>query len=219
MHSYWDDFFALRGFKDAAWLAGAARQAGAARRSSATATSSRATSARSIAAAMAAKDIDYVPGCADLGDFDATTTSIALNPVDAGRRASCRARRSSARSRSTGTSSRSARAAPEPWDALHALRVAQRRRHRAPRLARPRAGGAAVVHAVPPPARLPALGRGGLARRARAALHRRHAAHVGGHGLRAQRARHAGVRARGGQLARGRRGRARPRGSRATAWS
>ena len=32
---------------------------------------------------MAAKHIDYVPGCADLGDFDPTSTSIAFDPVDA----------------------------------------------------------------------------------------------------------------------------------------
>jgi hypothetical protein len=28
--------------------------------------------------------IDYIPGCADLGDFDATSTTIALDPVHAG---------------------------------------------------------------------------------------------------------------------------------------
>jgi hypothetical protein len=33
---------------------------------------------------MALHHIDYVPGCADLGDFDATSTTIAFNPVQAG---------------------------------------------------------------------------------------------------------------------------------------
>jgi len=34
-------------------------------------------------AAITAHAIDYVPGCADLGDFDATSTTIALDPVQA----------------------------------------------------------------------------------------------------------------------------------------
>jgi hypothetical protein len=35
-------------------------------------------------AAMKAHHIDYIPGCSDLGDFDATSTTIALAPVQAG---------------------------------------------------------------------------------------------------------------------------------------
>lgn len=84
MHSYWDDFFCLLGLRDAAWLAG---QAGA---PAAEAARLRALHDRfaadlqaSIAAAMAHHGIDYVPGCADLGDFDATSTTIALDPCDA----------------------------------------------------------------------------------------------------------------------------------------
>jgi hypothetical protein len=82
MHSYWDDLFALRGFKDAAWLAA---QLGKPER--AAIEHDRDEFARdlgaSIRAAMAAKHVDYVPGCADLGDFDATSTSIAFDPVQA----------------------------------------------------------------------------------------------------------------------------------------
>src|SRR5262249_42698002 len=37
----------------------------------------------SVNAAMAAHKIDYIPGAADLGDFDATSTTIALEPVQA----------------------------------------------------------------------------------------------------------------------------------------
>jgi hypothetical protein len=83
MHSYWDDLFALRGYKDAAWLA-----ALLGRPERAAIEASRDTFAhelnRSVRAAMQAHAIDYVPGCADLGDFDATSTSIALSPVQAG---------------------------------------------------------------------------------------------------------------------------------------
>ena len=34
------------------------------------------------AQSMKAHDIDYMPGCADLGDFDPTSTTIALDPVE-----------------------------------------------------------------------------------------------------------------------------------------
>lgn len=83
-HSYWDDLFALRGFRDAAWLAGelglvAVRDSLAAVRDTFTH-----DLAASVRAAMAAHRIDYVPGSADLGDFDATSTTIALTPVHAG---------------------------------------------------------------------------------------------------------------------------------------
>jgi hypothetical protein len=84
MHSYWDDLFALRGYRDAAWLAGVLGH----REDAAWLAAARDTFTRDLAAsvraAMAAHGIDYVPGCADLGDFDATSTTIALNPVQAG---------------------------------------------------------------------------------------------------------------------------------------
>ncbi len=84
MHSYWDDLFALRGFKDAAYLAGAlGRRAEQARWAAVRDGFGRELGA-SLAAAMAAHRIDYLPGCADLGDFDATSTTIALDPVQAG---------------------------------------------------------------------------------------------------------------------------------------
>ncbi|HTR97919.1 MAG TPA: discoidin domain-containing protein [Candidatus Acidoferrales bacterium] len=82
MHSYWDDFFALRGYKDASDLAALLD-----RPERAAIQRSRDAFAHdlgaSIAAAMASKHVDYVPGCADLGDFDATSTTIALDPANA----------------------------------------------------------------------------------------------------------------------------------------
>src|SRR5206468_1895703 len=70
MHSYWDDFFALRGFADAAWIATAlGDRAAAARWSRVHAEFGRDLHA-SILAAMIRHHVDYVPGCADLGDFD-----------------------------------------------------------------------------------------------------------------------------------------------------
>lgn len=82
MHSYWDDFWALRGFKDAAWLAGEL-QAPQAEALAAARDRFAADLASSLAAAMRRHGIDYVPGCADLGDFDPTSTTIALAPAGA----------------------------------------------------------------------------------------------------------------------------------------
>jgi len=83
MHSYWDNFFALRGYKDAVYLAdllgeSAAREDLEKKRDR----FARDLSA-SVAAAMARHEISYVPGCADLGDFDATSTTVALDPAGA----------------------------------------------------------------------------------------------------------------------------------------
>jgi hypothetical protein len=82
MHSYWDDFWAVRGYKDAVFLA---QELGAPEAVTIAAQRDRfaADFAASIAAAMQKHGIPYVPGCADLGDFDATSTTIALAPADA----------------------------------------------------------------------------------------------------------------------------------------
>ena len=83
MHSYWDDFFALRGFKDAAYLAKELGHKEYAKRFGAIRDAFAKDLGASIAAAMKDHNIDYVPGCADLGDFDATSTTIALSPAEA----------------------------------------------------------------------------------------------------------------------------------------
>jgi hypothetical protein len=81
MHSYWDDLFALRGFKDAVFLARTlGLSAEAARWSRVRAEFERDLGA-SVRAAMVRHRTAYVPGCADLGDFDPTSTTIALTPV------------------------------------------------------------------------------------------------------------------------------------------
>jgi hypothetical protein len=84
MHSYWDDLFALRGFVDAAYLAGVLGHEEETTRLAALRDEFQHDLAASIGAAMAAHKIDYIPGCADLGDFDATSTTIALDPLQAG---------------------------------------------------------------------------------------------------------------------------------------
>ncbi|HUK61799.1 MAG TPA: hypothetical protein VLV15_00660, partial [Dongiaceae bacterium] len=83
MHSYWDDLWALRGYRDAAYLAGATGHTDARDHWQAAHDRFARDLAASVRAAMRAHAIPYVPGCADLGDFDATSTTIAFDPVQA----------------------------------------------------------------------------------------------------------------------------------------
>jgi hypothetical protein len=80
MHSYWDDFFALRGLKDAVVLA---RVLGRPEEGALAALRDefRRDLYASIQFAMSRHRIDFIPGAADLGDFDATSTTIAVAPV------------------------------------------------------------------------------------------------------------------------------------------
>jgi len=80
MHSYWDDFFALRGFKDAAEIARTLGKQEASRYATVR-DEFRKDFYASIQLSMAQHHIDYIPGAAELGDFDATSTTIALEPA------------------------------------------------------------------------------------------------------------------------------------------
>ena len=80
MHSYWDDFFALRGLKDAAELAHVLSRPEEIQLI-ALRDEFRRDLYASIQLAMAQHRIDFIPGAADLGDFDATSTTIAVAPV------------------------------------------------------------------------------------------------------------------------------------------
>jgi len=80
MHSYWDDFWALRGYKDAVEIAQALGKDDDARRMAASRDQFRDDLYASIQAATQAHGIDFIPGAAELGDFDATSTTIALAP-------------------------------------------------------------------------------------------------------------------------------------------
>jgi hypothetical protein len=83
MHSYWDDFFTLRGFADAVYLADALGRRSAALRTRKIHDEFERELLASIRATMRVHGIDYIPGAADLGDFDATSTTIALSPGEA----------------------------------------------------------------------------------------------------------------------------------------
>ncbi|WP_363800908.1 discoidin domain-containing protein [Lysobacter firmicutimachus] len=80
MHSYWDNFWALRGYKDAVDIARWLGKDEQARAFAASRDEFRADLYRSLETAAQAHRIDYLPGAAELGDFDATSTTIALAP-------------------------------------------------------------------------------------------------------------------------------------------
>ncbi|MFC5578202.1 discoidin domain-containing protein [Lysobacter niabensis] len=80
MHSYWDNFWALRGYKDAVEIAQWLGKENEARAFAASRDQFRDDLYASIAAATKARGIDFIPGAAELGDFDATSTTIALAP-------------------------------------------------------------------------------------------------------------------------------------------
>jgi hypothetical protein len=85
MHSYWDDFFALRGFKDAAFIAKELDKPEAGKFAEMR-SSFRSNLFESIRQVVIARRIDYIPGSVELADFDPTSTTIAVSPVgEAGR--------------------------------------------------------------------------------------------------------------------------------------
>ena len=81
MHSYWDDFWALKGYKEAVTIGTVLGQQEATARLVRQRDEFRQDVYASLTASTAAHGIDYLPGCAELGDFDATATTIALDPV------------------------------------------------------------------------------------------------------------------------------------------
>ncbi|MEO8998686.1 MAG: discoidin domain-containing protein [Rhodanobacter sp.] len=83
MHSYWDDFWSLVGYDHAVQLAQALDKHDEAARYAASRDQFRADLRASVLAAVQQHGIDFIPGAAELGDFDPTSTTIALSPGDA----------------------------------------------------------------------------------------------------------------------------------------
>jgi len=81
-HSYWDDFFILRGLKDAAMIARILGERTLEEEFAAERDDFRKDFYASIRLAAEIKNIDYVPGCVELGDFDATSTTVGLDPAE-----------------------------------------------------------------------------------------------------------------------------------------
>jgi len=83
MHSYWDDFWIYRGLWDAVSIADQLGESQDRVRFEVLAESFEDSLRESVRLAAQIHDIDYVPGCVELGDFDATSTSIAFYPTRA----------------------------------------------------------------------------------------------------------------------------------------
>lgn len=82
MHSYWDDFFTMKGLKDAVDIQKILGQTENEKRIKVLRDNFRTNLYNSINLAMKYKGIDYIPGCAELGDFDATSTTVSLTPCN-----------------------------------------------------------------------------------------------------------------------------------------
>jgi len=82
MHSYWDNFFTIKGLKDAAEIQKILGEEETYKRIVKIHDTFKENLYNSIDLAMKNREIDYIPGCAELGDFDATSTTIALTPCN-----------------------------------------------------------------------------------------------------------------------------------------
>ena len=80
MHSYWDGFFTQRGLEDATTIAQILDRPELEARFAALRDAHRKSLYDSIRLAMDTHGIDYIPGCVELGDFDATSTTIGIFP-------------------------------------------------------------------------------------------------------------------------------------------
>ena len=80
MHSFWDAFFTLRGLRDAAEIATVRGDRVNAARFTEHAEDFRRAHMNAMRMSMQAHGIEYVPGCVELGDFDATSTTVAIWP-------------------------------------------------------------------------------------------------------------------------------------------
>lgn len=80
MHSYWDNFFTMRGLRDAVEIAQILTEKELKERFIKLRDDFETNLLNSIKLAISNHNIDYIPGCAELGDFDATSTTIAIFP-------------------------------------------------------------------------------------------------------------------------------------------
>ena len=79
-YSYWDDFWGLIGYQDAAAIADVLGKGEARERLARQRDEFRKELYASLRASAQAHRIKHIPGAADLGDFDPTSTTIALAP-------------------------------------------------------------------------------------------------------------------------------------------
>jgi hypothetical protein len=79
VHAYWDDFWALQGYRDAAAMAATLGENGEARRLAAVGDAFQAALFASVERTIAERAIPYVPGSVEWADFDPTATANAVS--------------------------------------------------------------------------------------------------------------------------------------------
>lgn len=78
VHAYWDNFWALRGYEDAAYLASVLDKPEDAVRVSISRDEFAADLSASLRSAVRNRGINFLPGSVEHGDFDAISTAVAL---------------------------------------------------------------------------------------------------------------------------------------------
>jgi len=82
VHAYWDDYWALRGFKDAAAMAGILGEDAQRERITTLCADFRSTLSASLDLVILEHALDFVPGSVEFADFDPSATSIAITVAD-----------------------------------------------------------------------------------------------------------------------------------------
>ena len=82
VHAYWDDFWAVRGFKDAAEMAGILGKDAQRERITTLCEDFQNTLFASLDLIIGERGLDFVPGSVEFADFDPSATSIAINVAD-----------------------------------------------------------------------------------------------------------------------------------------
>lgn len=82
VHAYWDDFWALRGLKDATAMAERLGEPVQSARLAALRDDFRQTLQASLARVIGERGLDFVPGSVELADFDPAATAIAVTIAD-----------------------------------------------------------------------------------------------------------------------------------------
>jgi hypothetical protein len=82
VHAYWDDFWAIRGLRDASLMAEVLGDTREAVRLASLRDALSENVTASLRATMARHKIDFIPGSVEFGDFDPTATSIAIGLLD-----------------------------------------------------------------------------------------------------------------------------------------
>jgi len=81
-HSYWDSFFGMKGLKDAVEIAKIVGNKSDVVKFEKLRDDFKTNLYNSISLATKQHKINYIPGCVELGDFDATSTTISLYPCN-----------------------------------------------------------------------------------------------------------------------------------------